>query len=276
MSARASLFSNAPALALAALRARGIDRIDLAAVLGTGLGGLADEVSGATRLPFAELPGFPASGVSGHAGRLVVGDLAGRRVALMQGRAHYYEQGDARAMGEAIKAFAGLGAKALLLTNSAGSLRADWRPGSLAIIADHLNLAGANPLIGDPTDARFVPMTEAYDPGLRAGLRRAGASIGLDLPEGVYAWFSGPNFETPAEVRMAERLGADLVGMSTVPETLLARRFGLKVAAVSMVTNLGAGIEGAAPSHGETKEVAGLGAASFRALLRAFVGAFDV
>lgn len=271
-----SLFTDAPPLALAALRARGVERIDLAVVLGTGLGGLAEEATEAVAIPFADLPGFPVSGVSGHAGRLVVGRLAGRRVALMQGRAHYYEHGDPRTMGEAIKAFAALGARALLLTNSAGSLRTAWRPGSLAIIADHLNLAGANPLIGDAADARFVTMTDAYDPALRARLKDAGRRLGLDLPEGVYAWFSGPNFETPAEVRMAAALGADLVGMSTVPETLLARRFGLKVAAVSMITNLGAGLEGAAPSHGETKEVAAQGAAAFRALLRAFVGDVDV
>jgi purine-nucleoside phosphorylase len=270
-----SLFSAAPAMALPALAAHGVRAIDLAIVLGTGLGDLADEVENARAIPYSALPGFPSAGVSGHAGRLVVGALEGRRVALMQGRAHYYEHGDPRVMGEALKAFAGLGAKAVLLTNSAGSLRPEWRPGSLAVIADHINLSGANPLIGDPTDQRFVPMTDAYDPGLRAQLRAAAERAGSEAPEGVYAWFSGPNFETPAEVRMAARLGADLVGMSTVPETLLARRFGLKVAAVSMVTNLGAGIEGAAPSHAETKEIAGLGGAKMRALARAFVKEFQ-
>jgi purine-nucleoside phosphorylase len=276
MTAAATLFSHAPALALDALRARGVERVDLAVVLGSGLGDALASLEDTRVVPYADLPGFPAATVGGHAGRLVVGRLAGRRVAAMQGRAHYYETGDAAAMGEPIKAMAGLGARALLLTNAAGSLRRDWPVPSLAIVADHLNLAGVNPLIGDPSDARFVAMTDAYDPALRAALRRAGASLGLALPEAVYAWFSGPNFETPAEIRMAAALGADLVGMSTVPETLLARRFGLRVAAVSMIVNPAAGLDGAAPSHRQTRDVAALGAADLAALLRAFIGGVDV
>lgn len=269
------LFADAPAPALAVLRARGIEAVDLAVVLGTGLGGFAEEAEAAEIIPYADLPGFPAPRVGGHAGRLVVGRLAGRRVALMQGRAHYYESGDPAAMGFAIKTLAGLGARAILLANAAGSLRRDWPAGTLAILADHLNLAGANPLIGDASDARFVGMTDAYDPALRAALARAGRGVGLDLPEAVYAWFSGPSFETPAEIRMAQRLGADLVGMSSVPETLLARRFGLSVAGLSLVTNLGAGLDGAAPSHDETQAAARAGADVFRRVLRAFIGGFD-
>ncbi|QLP98670.1 MAG: purine-nucleoside phosphorylase [Rhodoblastus sp.] len=270
------MFSDEPAAALALLRALGVEPVDLAVVLGTGLGGLADEIEEATSVPYAALPGFPAPRVGGHAGRLAVGRIAGRRVALMQGRAHYYERGEAAAMGEPIKCLAGLGARAIILTNAAGSLRTDWRPGTVAILADHLNLAGANPLFGDPSDARFVTMTDAYDPALRAGLRRAGASLGLDPPEAVYAWFSGPSFETPAEIRMARMLGADLVGMSSVPETLLARRFGLRVAGLSLVTNLGAGLEGAAPRHGETQAAAAAAATRVRRLLTRFIGDCDV
>jgi purine-nucleoside phosphorylase len=272
---RAELFSTAPAPALAVLKAQGIARVDLALVLGTGLGGLAEAVEDALAIPYADLPGFPAARVGGHAGRLVVGALEGRRVALMQGRAHFYESGDPAAMGPAIKTLAGLGARAILLANAAGSLRRDWPAGTLAVIRDHINLAGANPLIGDPSDARFVTMTEAYDPALRAALARAGRAVGLDLPQAVYAWFSGPSFETPAEIVMAQRLGADLVGMSTVPETLLARRFGLRVAGLSLVTNPGAGIDGAAPSHSETQAAARAGADVFQRLARAFVGGFD-
>lgn len=268
----ADILSGRPPPALAALRARGINApVATAIVLGTGLGALADEVEEAIAVPFADLPGFPASGVSGHAGRLVVGRLEGRRVALLQGRAHYYEAGEAAVMAAPLATLAALGVRTLLLTNSAGSLRADWRPGRIVAIADHINLSGANPLIGDGSDRRFVSMTDAYDPALRADLRAAAAEAGLPLGEGVYVWFSGPSFETPAEIRMAQRLGGDLVGMSTAPETILARRLGLRVAALSMITNLGAGMEGAAPTHAETKEVALAGAAALRSLARGFI-----
>lgn len=271
-----ALFSPAPAPAQAQLAARGVDRVDLAIVLGTGLGGFADQLEAARAFAYEDLDGFPRPRVGGHAGRLVVGRLAGRRVAAMQGRAHYYESGDPRAMGWAIKTLAGLQARALILTNAAGSLRPDWPPGSLAAICDHLNLAGANPLIGDPSDQRFVAMNDAYDPALRASLGRAAARLGLALPEGVYAWFSGPSFETPAEIRMAGRLGADLVGMSSVPETLLARRFGLRVAALSTITNAAAGLDAAAPTHRQTQEVAARAAGDLARLLAAFTGDFDV
>ena len=254
-----------------AIRAHGVTGIDIAIVLGTGLGALADSVSEATIIPFAEIPGFPGSGVSGHAGRLVCGVLEGRRVAVLQGRVHYYEQGDARAMAAPIEAMKLLGASIYIATNAAGATRADWTPGTLVALSDHINYSGLNPLIGETSDARFVSMTDAYDPSLRATLRASAIDAGVALREGVYMWFSGPSFETPAEVRMAAMLGGDLVGMSTVPEVILARRFGLRVAAISLVTNLAAGIEGASPSHGETKEVAHAGAAGMTGLLRAFV-----
>ncbi|EHP90392.1 inosine guanosine and xanthosine phosphorylase family, partial [Methylorubrum extorquens] len=165
-----------------------------------------------------------------------------------------------------------LGAARLLLTNAAGSLRPEIGPGRLVMLADHINLSGLNPLIGEPSDARFVPMTEAYDPGLRAHLSAAAEETGLPLPAGVYAWFSGPSFETPAEVRMAGILGADLVGMSTVPETILARFLGMPVAAISVVTNLAAGIAGGDPHHAETKAVAARAGADLARLAAGFVG----
>jgi purine-nucleoside phosphorylase len=240
-------------------------------VLGTGLGGLADELTDARRLAYADIPGFPASGVSGHAGALVEGVLAGRRVLIFQGRAHYYEHGRADVMRLPLAVAAELGVTRLVLTNAAGSCRADIRPGAIALIEDHINYSGLNPLIGDQGEGRFVPMTDAYDAGLRAALVAAARVEQVALARGVYMWFSGPSFETPAEVRMAARLGADLVGMSTVPEVILARRLGLKVAALSAVTNLGAGIEGASPSHAETKEVALQAAGDLKRVIRAFV-----
>lgn len=268
----AEILSGAPPAAVSALKARGVEApFTTAIVLGTGLGSLAEAAEDAVAVPFSELPDFPASGVSGHAGRLVFGRLEGQRVVLVQGRAHYYETGDGAAMAAPIATLAALGVRILLLTNSAGSLRNTWHPGSLAVIGDHINLTGRNPLIGDSSDGRFVSMTNAYDRRLRERLHKAAASVGVKMQEGVYMWFSGPSFETPAEVRMARTLGADLVGMSTVPETILGRRLGLRVAALSVITNLGAGIDGANPSHGETKEVALTGAISLRKVARAFL-----
>ncbi|MGE7417125.1 purine-nucleoside phosphorylase [Methylobacterium tarhaniae] len=243
--------------AAAFLRARGFaGPFALALVTGTGLGPLADRVEDPVALPYGEIPHFPASGVSGHAGRLVAGRLGGGRVLLFQGRAHAYEHGDAAAMRVPVGVVAALGAPPLLLTNAAGSLLPEAGPGRLALVTDHVNLSGMNPLYGEPSDARFVPMVDAYDPGLRAALKAAAAAGGVPLRDGVYAWFSGPSFETPAEIRMARILGADLVGMSTVPEVILARFFGLRVAALSLVTNYAAGFAAGAPHHDETKRVA--------------------
>jgi purine-nucleoside phosphorylase len=254
------------------VRARGFDgRFDAAVVLGTGLGGLVDELSEPVGLAYAEIPHFPSSGVSGHAGRLVAGALEGRRVLLYQGRAHYYETGDAGAMRVPVALAKALGVPALVLTNAAGSVRPEIRPGSLVAIGDHLNLSGANPLLRDHAEGRFVSLTDAYDRSLREAIQRAARKVGIEVPEGVYAWLSGPSFETPAEIRMVRALGADLVGMSTVPEVILARYFGLPVAALSVVTNLAAGIEGASPSHQETKDTAAEASVTFKRLIRSFV-----
>jgi purine-nucleoside phosphorylase len=258
--------------AIEVLRQRGLGELaPLGFVLGSGLGSLADEAEGAISVPYEDLPGFPRPTVSGHAGRLVVGELEGRRVALFQGRGHYYERGDARAMAIAIETFKRLGGRTLFLTNAAGGLREEWRPPALVAIADHINFAGSNPLIGLNSDDRFVPLTQAYDPALRATLKRAAAAAGIELHEGVYMWFSGPSFETPAEIRAAKILGADLVGMSTAPEVILSRFQGLRCVAVSLVTNFAAGLSGGDPSHAETKEVANEGSAKFKRLLRGFI-----
>lgn len=262
--------------AAAYLTSRGFGgRFDLGVILGTGLGGLADALEEPVAAAYPDIPHFPHGGVSGHAGRLVAGRLEGRRVLVLQGRAHYYERGDAAAMRVPVGIVRALTAPPLLLTNAAGSTDAQLRAGSLVALSDHINFSGLNPLIGDRDDARFVSMTDAYDPDLRRRLAAAAATAGLPLEEGVYLWFSGPSFETPAEIRMARALGADLVGMSTVPEVILARYDGLRVAAVSVVTNLAAGIEGAAPTHGETKDVALAAAADLTRLIRHFLAGLD-
>ncbi len=239
-----------------------------AIVLGSGLGALVDEVSEAVRVPYGDLSGFPISAVSGHAGEVVAGRLGGTPVVMLSGRVHYYEHGDPAAMRPPLEALGALGIRKLVLTNSAGSLRADMPPGSVMLVCDHINWSGLNPLIGEPGDRRFVGMTQAYDPGLADAMRAAAAAAGVELHEGVYMWFSGPSFETPAEIRMARRLGADAVGMSTVPEVILARFLGLDVAAASVITNLGAGMSAAELSHRETKEMAPVGGRRLAAVLK--------
>ncbi|MEW9836207.1 purine-nucleoside phosphorylase [Mesorhizobium marinum] len=220
------------------------------------------------RIPYGDLPGFPKSGVSGHAGEVVAGHFGGRPVLLLAGRAHYYEHGDAAVMRPAIETLAAIGITRLVLTNAAGSLREDIPPGSVMLITDHINFSGSNPLFGEPTDRRFVGLTKAYDGGMRKALLDAATATGTPLHQGVYMWFSGPSFETPAEIRMARGFGADAVGMSTVPEVILARFLGLRVAACSVVTNLAAGMTAGELSHQETKDMAPIGGARLSAILR--------
>jgi purine-nucleoside phosphorylase len=244
--------------------------VRLGLILGSGLGHLAGAVQGVS-IPYADLPGFPHAGVSGHNPNLVIGDLEGVRVAVFGAREHYYENGNPAAMRGALEVLQALGAEAVIATNAAGSLRPDIPPGDLMLLSDHINFSGLNPLIGERTDARFVPMTTAHDPDLRAGLRAAALACGLALPEGVYAWYSGPSFETPAEIRAIKVLGADAVGMSTVPEVILARFLGLRVAAISTITNMAAGMSDEAISHEHTKAMAPLGAAKLERILRHFL-----
>ncbi|WP_435166455.1 purine-nucleoside phosphorylase [Falsirhodobacter sp. 1013] len=245
----------------------GHDPVRVGLVLGSGLGHLADAVEGVA-IPYADLGGFPRAGVSGHNPNLMIGDLEGVRVAVFGGRAHYYEQGNPAAMRGPLEVLRALGADRLILTNAAGSLREDLRPGDLMLLSDHIAFSGMNPLIGESSDARFVPMTDAHDADLRARLKAAAQAVGEPLAEGVYGWFSGPSFETPAEIRMAKVLGMDAVGMSTVPEIILARFLGLRVAAISTITNMGAGLSDEQLSHEHTKTMAPLGAAKLERILR--------
>jgi len=240
-------------------------------VLGSGLGPLAEAVEAPVIVDYADLPGFPKPGVQGHAGRLVLGTLAGVPVAVMQGRAHYYERGDAAEMAVPVRTLAAIGCDTLILTNAAGSLDRDLGPGTAMLIADHINLTGATPLFGEEGNSRFIAMAGAYDPEIRAGLKDAAAREGIDLTEGVYCWFAGPQFETPAEIRMAKLIGGTAVGMSTVPEVILARHAGLRVAAISNITNLGAGMSDEQLSHEHTQQQAVAGAAKIRRILETYL-----
>ncbi|MHA1151200.1 MAG: purine-nucleoside phosphorylase [Alphaproteobacteria bacterium] len=242
----------------------------LGLVLGSGLGPVAEAVSEAVAIPYGEIPGFPRPSVQGHDGRLVLGRLGGLPVAVLQGRAHYYESGRADAMRTPLATLAGLGCEMLLLTNAAGSLRRSVGPGSLMLIADHINFGAPNPLIGLTDGSQFLDMSAAYDPALRQTFLEAAAGLDLTLPTGTYMWFSGPSFETPAEIRAAGVLGADAVGMSTVPEAILARHAGLRVAAISIITNLAAGMDEAELSHETTMAIAAQSAETARRLITAF------
>jgi xanthosine phosphorylase len=245
----------------------------LGIVLGSGLGGLADSVEDATAISYGELPGFPPTGIAGHQGRLVVGTLAGLPVACFQGRAHIYEGGGPAGMRTPIRALKLAGAEALLVTNAAGSLRADVGPGSLMAISDHINMLGLNPLTGPNDEAvgpRFPSLRAAYDPDLRAQLMSAAATLGVGLASGVYLATAGPSFETPAEIRAFRTLGADAVGMSTVPEVIIARHAGLRVAAVSAITNLAEGMGGEELSHEQTLRYAVAAAESLTRLIERF------
>ncbi|TAG31010.1 MAG: purine-nucleoside phosphorylase [Rhodobacterales bacterium] len=248
----------------------GAEPVRLGLILGSGLGHIAHQVDGVA-IPYADLPGFPHVGVSGHNPNLHIGMLEGVRVAVFGAREHYYENGNPRAMLLPLQVLKALGADTLILTNAAGCLRPDIAPGDLMLLSDHINYSGLNPLIGEKTDARFQPMTDAHDPGLRAALKAAAARLGIPLPEGVYCWYSGPSFETPAEIRMLKLLGGDAVGMSTVPEVILSRFLGLKVAAISTITNMAAGLSDEKISHEHTKAMAPLGAAKLERILREFL-----
>jgi xanthosine phosphorylase len=245
-----------------------------ALVLGSGLGAVADAVADAVRIAYADLPGFPVGSVAGHAGQLVVGELEGVPVAVLQGRAHLYEGVDPAAIAVPVRTVRALGAELILLTNAAGSLRREVGPGRLMAITDHINMTGRNPLTGPNDDAlgeRFVGMGRAYDPELLDRLRAAAGKAGVELAEGVYLAVPGPSFETAAEIRVFGILGADAVGMSTVLETIAARHCGLRVAAVSAITNLAEGMSAEVLSHEGTLHAAGRAAADLERVLRHFV-----
>jgi purine-nucleoside phosphorylase len=246
--------------------------VRLGLILGSGLGHLSGAVDGVA-IAYDELEGFPHAGVSGHVPQLVIGQLEGQRVAVFGGRAHYYETGRGDIMRLPVEVLKALGAEAMIATNAAGSLDPDMPTGDIMCLSDHINFSGRNPLIGEPTDARFVPMTEAYDPDFRAALHNAAQAEGIKMHDGVYAWYSGPSFETPAEIRAIRGMGADAVGMSTVPEVILGRFLGLRCAAISTITNMAAGMSDEAISHEHTKAMAPLGAAKLEKVLRGFLRA---
>ena len=228
-----------------AVRAR-VGRVpETAVVLGSGLGDFAGTLAGAVSMPYEQLPHWPASKVVGHEGRLVVGAVRGRSVAALAGRCHAYEGHDLRTVTFAVRALGLLGAKTVILTNAAGGINTTFARGALMVIDDHLNLMGTNPLVGPNEDrfgARFPDMSEVYSRRLRAIADQAGAAAGLSLAHGVYAALLGPSYETPAEIRYLRTIGADAVGMSTVPEAIVARHMGIDVLALSCITNMAAGV----------------------------------
>jgi purine-nucleoside phosphorylase len=239
----------------------------LAVVLGSGWGALTEHLTDAVQVSYVGLAGFPQPGVVGHGGSLWLGHLGAQPVAVLSGRQHGYETGAVDGMAAPLRALQELGCHTLVQTNAAGSLRPDMPPQSLMLLSDHLNLPQRSPLVGSSGSERFVNMVDAYDPALRAHARRVAQAQGATLFEGVYAWAFGPQFETPAEIRMLRLLGADAVGMSTVPETMLARHLGLRVLALSFITNLGAGMSPEKLSHAHTLQQAQMGSASASRLL---------
>lgn len=224
----------------------------VAVVLGSGWAGVMDAVAQPVDIAYAELPAFPEVGVAGHAGCLRLGTIGNVPVAVLAGRQHTYEEGHADGMKGAIRTLAALGVGLLVLTNAAGSMKPAMGTGSLMLIADHLNMVQRTPLHGEPGTSRFVDLRDAYDPHLRRIAHAVAARLAQPLHEGIYAWMLGPQFETPAEIRMLRTLGADAVGMSTVPETILARHAGLRVLGLSMITNLAAGLDSEPLSHAQT------------------------
>jgi purine-nucleoside phosphorylase len=267
-----------PALDAAVSAIRERTRVEplVGVVLGSGLGGFADAVEEAVEISYADIPGWPASTAIGHAGTLVIGSAAGTPVAVMKGRAHLYEGHPPEKVVFGVRVLGGLGVRTLVLTNACGAIDPALEPGRLVLLHDHLNLQGASPLVGPNDESlgpRFPDMSDAYDPELRAAAHAAAARVGLELSECVYAAWLGPAFETPAEIRMMRVLGADLVGMSTVPEVLAARHMGLRCLAVSCVTNMAAGVLDEPIDHTQVLAVGARAQTSLTALLRELIPA---
>ena len=257
-----------------ALRAKIGDRAPAAAiVLGSGLGGLAKKIQGATRVPYAEVPGFPSSTVAGHAGEVIAGTLGGKFVVALAGRFHMYEGHSARLAGFPARVLHALGARTLIVSNAAGGVNRMWQPGDLMLIRDHINLLFQNPLIGalEDGDVRFPDMSDPYDPSLCELARTVAREQGIPLREGVYAALSGPAYETPAEVRMLAVLGADATGMSTVPEVIVARAIGMRVLGFSCITNLACGLSNQPITHAEVLETTDRVAETFQRLVAGVV-----
>src|SRR5436190_3219604 len=263
--------------AVASIRKRlsGSETPDVAVVLGSGLGNFANRLAGSTTIPYGELPNWPASKVIGHAGALVIGTLAGKRVAALSGRVHFYEGHDLRTVSFAARVIGRLGVKVLILTNAAGGINVSLGPGTLMVIDDHINLLGSNPLVGPNEDAwgaRFPDMSEVYSKRLRGLADEVARAQGLAIGHGIYVALHGPSYETPAEIRFLRAIGADAVGMSTVPEAIVARHMGLEVLGISCITNAAAGVLPQPLNHDEVMAVARQVRGSFAALLEGIVG----
>ncbi|MBK5189625.1 MAG: purine-nucleoside phosphorylase [Gemmatimonadaceae bacterium] len=269
MSADAEMVARAAAM----VRDKIGSEITTALILGSGLGGLADRIENPIWIPYRAIPGFPPSSVPGHAGRLIAGTLGARRVIVAAGRYHLYEGHSLDTVAMPTRVLHACGVRTLFVSNAAGGIARTMRPGDLMIIEDHLNLMMRTPLAGPqrPGETRFPDMSAPYDPALNRALRDAALECGIPIASGVYAALVGPAYETPAEVRMLERLGADAIGMSTVPEVLTARALGMRVAGVSCITNVAAGMSSAPLSHAEVLETTARVAASFERLVTAFV-----
>lgn len=243
---------------------------EMGLILGSGLGDFADTLQDRLVIPFSDIPDFPAATVPGHTGAFVFGTKHGKSLVCLQGRLHYYEGHPMEVLTMPVRILAKLGVKTLLLTNAAGGVNKDYRPGDLMLIADHINFSGANPLIGEHLEEfgpRFPDVTDLYSSALRLKIKLAAVDAGISLRQGVYMMFSGPNYETPAEVRMARILGADAVGMSTVPEALTAAQCGIKVLGISCITNLAAGVSPEKLSHQEVIETAAIAHDKFHSLV---------
>lgn len=250
-------------------------RPQIGLVLGSGLGTFADSVEIISKTSFKALPGFPKAGVGGHAGQLILGLIGRTKVAVLQGRAHYYEEGKADAMAVAIKTLKEIGCESLVITNAAGTIDKDASPGEIMLITDHVNMTGVSPLFGHNERDRFVDMTNAYDTDLSNIMRQAAIKNDIKLNEGVYAWCCGPQFETPAEINALKILGVDAVGMSTVPEVIVARHAQIPLCALSIITNHAAGSSASALSHDQTIRVAKLAEDSIREILMTYLNSFS-
>ena len=260
--------------AAAALRER-VGAADVAVVLGSGLGDFASGLSESITIPYGEIPHWPASAVVGHAGQLIVGTMAARRVVALSGRAHFYEGHDLRTVTFGTRVLGQLGLRTLIVTNAAGGINTRFAPGTLMVMDDHINLLGSNPLVGANDDRfgpRFPDMTEVYSKRLRDIASDVASARGLDLAHGVYAAVHGPSYETPAEIRFLRTIGADAVGMSTVPEAIVARHMKMEVLGISCITNPAAGVLPAPLVHDEVMEVARRVRAEFSALLEGIIG----
>ncbi len=249
-------------------------RPKVALVLGSGLGGFADDLAGAVRIPYSRIPGFRSSTVEGHSGTLVIGKVDGVPVAAMQGRVHFYEGYSAKEVTFPMRVFWQFGIRAVILTNAAGAINLNYDQGALVMIRDHINLQGTNPLIG-PNDARFGPrfpdMTNGYSKPYREITSEEAKRLGIGIYEGVYVALSGPSYETPSEIRFLKAIGADLVGMSTVPEVIVARHMGIRVLGISCVTNMAAGMIDREIDHAEVMQTGERVEGQFVALLRAVI-----